>query len=223
MQCLRLVVATAALTLSACGKDDSGRKTGAGSALVPRRTADLSAKTGCAPAARLALGDDSALRHIPAESLRIVQGNTVRAMCDVLKDKPRTVAVYQFTSVTCVPCMQWAQKLNADLVAKGFGESVLSVLVLTDPTGILTADDERRLQHDVAPDATWVYDDFQDLWSFFAPGDRAAAVPAVTPLAVVMDAAQRGFTSADASGDAVALIAKVNAVLELGIAAKPAP
>lgn len=206
--------------LVSCGKEDKQTKASVGVAASTGASGDQTAATACAGATTLALVDGGELRHVPAESLRIVQGGQVRTMCDAAKDKPHSLTIYQFTSVTCVPCMQWAQKLNADLKAKGFADSVLSVMVLTDVSGLLTADDERRLKKDVAPDASWVYDDFQDLWRFFSPGDTRVEVPAVTPLYVAMDGNQRGFASDDASGDAAALIAKVNTVMGLEIKAK---
>ncbi len=216
-----ILLTLTAAALSACGKDDTLTRAGG---TVVARGADLTVASACdaAPAA-LALNDAGGLRHVPAESLRVVQGSTVRAMCDLLKDAPKPLAVFQFASVTCFPCMQAAAKLNADLKAKGFGDSVLSVLVLTDPLGLLSADDERRLKRDVAPAATWVYDDFQDLWKFFSPGAAGAELPAVTPLLIAMDAAQRGFASDDTAGDAAALVARANTLLQLGITAKPAP
>jgi hypothetical protein len=216
MKSIALTIALA-LAAAACGNEDSmGSAKGSGKPAANGADLTVAKSCGIAPAA---LTDDGGepLRHVPAESLRIVQGSDVRAMCDVLKDKPKPLAIYQFTSVTCVPCMEWAHKLNADIVAKGLGDSILSVMVVTDPIGMLSADDERRIKRDVAPEATWVYDDFQDLWKFFSPGDKTAVVPATTPLYVAMDAAQRGYTSEDTSGDADALVTKANSLLGLSI------
>lgn len=206
--------ALATFALSACGRGDDAIKSSVGSA----KGADLTVAVSCAQndAAALAL-DGRDMRHVPAESLRVVQGNVVRSLCDVVKESGKALAVVQFTSVTCFPCMQLVSTLNKSLADKGVASSVLSLVVVTDPLGMLSADDERRIKRDVASGATWVYDDFQDLWKFFSPGPAAGVVPAVTPLIVAIDGAMRGFANDDVSGDAGALVAKANEVLGTGL------
>ncbi len=217
--------------LAACGAaEESARDKPTGKSVA--QGADLVAAVTCsgAPATPAALALDEAaaeagvdLRHVPADSLRIMSGNRVRTMCDLLKDRKKEVALFQFTSVTCFPCMQWIASVATGLEAQGLASTLLQVVVVTDPMGYLSTDDERRLKREVAKNAAWVYDDFGDLWSFFAPGTPSEVLPATTPYSVMMDAGSRGFAVQDPAWDAAAFVAKGNELLDAGlVAAAPA-
>lgn len=223
---LTLILALGA-ALASCGKEeDEIRKKPTGES--GPQGADLVAAVTCsgAPATPAALALDEAaaadgieLRRVPADSLRVMSGNRVRTMCDILKDRKQEIALFQFTSVTCFPCMRWVASVASGLEAQGLESTLLQVVVVTDPMGYLSTDDERRLKREVAKSAAWVYDDFGDLWSFFAPGSPSDVLPATTPYTVMMDAAARGFAVQDPTWDAAALVAKGNELLDAGLVA----
>lgn len=214
-----MFIGAALLLITACGAAEDNRG--------PRavQTDDLNAALYCGKTDTAAAGlglEDAAMRRVPADQLRVLDGATQTTMCDVMRKAGKKLALFTFVSTKCYPCMKWAEMVSASLTEKKLNGDVMSVVVMTDSIQDLSVEDAKRLKADVAKKSTWIHDYYGDMWSFFGldtwvPGTE----PTIKPLTIVMDADARGFFTEDTTNDAAAIVAQANAVMTLDIQAAP--
>jgi hypothetical protein len=124
------------------------------------------------------------------------------------------LAIFQFTSLDCYQCLKWIDRIHGEI--DQYGLDILQVPILSgDPTRS-TPDDLLSLKGSLAPDALWLRDSTGEIWRFF---NREIATPEkVSPMAVVMDGAARGFVISELGQGLKEFIEKANTTLKVGLA-----
>lgn len=193
-----LTTILAAWILTACGVQEDAKQ-------EPKAvdTADLTEALNCAavPAPAAALTADPELRAVPADQLRLLNGETQQSLCDLFRAGGKKTMVVQFVSVRCYACMKWIDSVQNGLAKKGYTD-VLPVVVMTDRLETLNEDEAKALKRDLARKSTWVHDFYGDLWTFFGttPWDPGTE-PTLKPVLVAMDGDARGYYTEDTTLD----------------------
>jgi hypothetical protein len=212
----------ATVLATACGSDQTG-----GAGALPA-SADLTQMLNCKGSASLTAADAAfrldgslpALRHVPADSLHMLQGTPPAqdvSLCDLVRASNKQMALVTFISAECYDCMKWLDQMQSDLATDKLDGSVLLVAVMVDSAEETSDADLATMQAQVAPNAVWVRDVNEGMWNFFSTADTLN--PPVTPLTIAMDWAARGFYCDTAFTPLKTLVQISDTLMSLTIAA----